>query len=159
MMGRGTKTVEFNYEEIKEAIRESSTDSAIYIGADSQRFAVRGTMMAAYVTVVIIHHGSKHGGSMFKQVRIERDYGQIRYRLMNEVMMASETAMQLTDVIGNRPFEIHLDISPNPDNKSSSVIKEAIGYIKGTIGIDPVVKPDAFAASTISDRFTKKVRV
>jgi predicted RNase H-related nuclease YkuK (DUF458 family) len=36
---------------------------------------------------------------------------------------------------------------------SSCVINEAVGYIRGTCNVVPMVKPRAFAASYAADRF------
>lgn len=49
-------------------------------------------------------------------------------------------------------YEVHLDINPNKVHGSSCVINEAIGYIKGTCNVIPLVKPNAFAASFAADR-------
>ena len=56
------------------------------------------------------------------------------------------------DVLVDRNVEVHLDINPNEMTGSSCVINEAIGYIKGTCNVIPLVKPQAFAASYAADR-------
>ena len=71
---------------------------------------------------------------------------------MNEVYRASEMYLQLADVIGDRHCEVHLDINPDILHGSSCVVTQAIGYIRGTCNIIPMVKPDAFAASYAADR-------
>jgi len=48
--------------------------------------------------------------------------------------------------------EVHLDINPDQMHKSSVVVNQAIGYIKGTCNVIPMVKPRAFAASYAADR-------
>jgi predicted RNase H-related nuclease YkuK (DUF458 family) len=155
MSRRQKKEVLFNYDEIREVIINSSESSAIYVGADSQRFRKGGVTYVAYVTAIILHIDSEHGGKLFKQLKIQRDYGQTRLRLMNEVYMASEAATEILDCVGARTFEIHLDINPDNKFKSNSVVKEATGYVLGMFGFTPKIKPESFAASTVSDRYTK----
>jgi predicted RNase H-related nuclease YkuK (DUF458 family) len=58
----------------------------------------------------------------------------------------------------NRQVEVHLDINPNEQHGSSCVIAQAIGYIKGTCNVIPMVKPNAFAASYAADRI-KELRL
>jgi predicted RNase H-related nuclease YkuK (DUF458 family) len=155
MARKHRKEVEFDFDEIRDAISNSSESSAVYVGADSQRYKKRGVYYVAYVTVIILHIDGEHGGRLFKEVKVQRDFGQVRLRLMNEVYMASAAAVQILDVLGDRIFEIHLDINPDVKYKSSTVVKEATGYILGMFGFKPKIKPEGFAASTVSDRYTK----
>lgn len=142
--------------EIKSQIRSSAPDSSVYIGSDSKVYSEKGVAMVAYVTVVILHFGSAKGAKIFKAHRKERYYGQIRTRLMGEVTDVIAIGLEITDVIENRGFEIHLDINRDERYKSSMVVKEATGYVLGSLGIEPKLKPDAFAASSVADRFAVK---
>jgi predicted RNase H-related nuclease YkuK (DUF458 family) len=98
----------------------------------------------------------KYSCKIFGSVERERDYevkkSKPRMRLMNEVYKVSELYLKLADVLVDRAVEVHLDINPNEVNGSSCVINEAIGYIKGTCNVIPLVKPQAFAASYAADR-------
>jgi predicted RNase H-related nuclease YkuK (DUF458 family) len=49
--------------------------------------------------------------------------------------------------------EIHLDINPDEIHGSSVALQQAIGYIRGTCNIVPMVKPNAFCASFAADRY------
>lgn len=143
----------FNYNEIKEAIAASSPETVIYIGADSKTFSKgRGDKWCVYVTVVIIHYDGAHGAKIYKQIEEKKDYGNLRSRLMAEVEYATSTAYELLDVIGERPFQIHLDVNPDPRFKSNIVVKEATGWVLGLFGFPPILKPDAFSASHVADR-------
>jgi hypothetical protein len=71
---------------------------------------------------------------------------------MNEVYKLSDLYLKLSDVLVDRYVEVHLDINPDDNFGSSCVIQEAIGYIKGTCNVVPLVKPNAFAASYAADR-------
>jgi uncharacterized protein len=146
----------FNFDEIKEEIRKSPTDSSIYIGADSKVYSHKGVQMVAYVTVIILHFGTSKGAKIFKSYRTDRHYGEIRLRLMSEVGDAIAAALEIVDVIGSRNFEIHLDINRGAMHKSSVLVKEATGYVLGSLGIEPKLKPESFAASSVADRFCVK---
>ncbi|NPA41972.1 MAG: hypothetical protein GXO18_06835 [Aquificae bacterium] len=139
-------------EEVREFIRNSSEDSAIYVGCDSRQFRNK----TIFVTVVVVHINSNHGAKIFWQVDRVKRIRSIRQRLMEEVNRAVFTALMIADVVGNRPFEVHLDINPNPDHRSSMIVKEAVGYVLAQ-GLKPVLKPDAIAATAVADFFTEKI--
>tara|TARA_Y100001960_G_C14205104_1_gene601555 strand:+ start:161 stop:613 length:453 start_codon:yes stop_codon:yes gene_type:complete len=142
---------------INEAIEEvtaSSKDSTIYVGCDSNRFRKKGNWFASYATVVIVHKGSKHGCKVVGDVIVLPDYGNLRQRLFQEVMFATDCAMQINDAVGDRNLEVHLDINTEEQHKSSIAVKEAIGYVLG-MGFKPKVKPEAFAASSCADHYCR----
>lgn len=147
---------QFDFDEVRQAIKESPEDSAVYIGADSKQYTSEGVHYVAYCTVVILHFGSQHGATIFKSLRTDRDYGQLRTRLMAEVTDAIAVGYELIDHIGDRGFEIHLDINRGLQHKSSVLVKEATGYVLGSLGIEPKLKPEAFAASSVADRYAVK---
>jgi predicted RNase H-related nuclease YkuK (DUF458 family) len=143
--------------EVKDFIVKQSPATKIYIGCDSERIIIKDQWYADYVTAIVIHVDGKHGCKIFGEVCRERDYDQKqnrpRYRLMNEVYKVSELYLKLSDVLIDREVEVHLDINPNEMHGSNCVINEAIGYIRGTCNVIPMVKPQAFAASYAADRF------
>ena len=105
----------------------------------------------------MVHINGKHGCKLFGEIQRERDYDQKvsrpRFRLMNEAYKLSELYLKLADVLHDKEVEVHLDINPNEMHGSSCVINEAVGYIRGTCNVVPMVKPRAFAASYAADRF------
>jgi predicted RNase H-related nuclease YkuK (DUF458 family) len=74
-------------------------------------------------------------------------------RLMNEVYKVADLYLKLAPVLADRSVEVHLDISPEPENGSHCVVQQAIGYIRGVCNVSPRVKPHAFAASCAADRY------
>lgn len=145
-----------NIEEVKEYIRKQSPSTKIYIGADSVRFKDGRNWYADYTLAVVVHVDGRHGCKIFGEVQREPDYDQKKnkpaVRLMNEVYKVSELFQSLIDVLEDRYVEVHLDINPDERYGSSCVVQQAIGYIKGTCNIVPMVKPNAFAASYAADR-------
>lgn len=146
-----------NLEEVKTFIEAQGPDTKIYLGCDSERLRVNDKWHADYILAIVVHINGNNGCKIFGEVQRERDYDQKqerpRFRLMNEVYKVSELYLKLADVLDDRHVEVHLDINPNEMHGSSCVINEAIGYIKGTCNVIPLVKPKAFAASYAADRF------
>lgn len=142
--------------EVKAFIKSQSPSTKIYIGADSVRFRMNGKWYADYTLAVVIHIDGRHGCKIFGEVQRELDYDHRKskpaVRLMNEVYKVSELFQSLIDVLEDRHVEVHLDINPNEKFGSSCVVQQAIGYIKGTCNVIPMIKPNAFAASYAADR-------
>jgi len=138
-------------DDAKAAILESSQNSSVYIGADSIRHKKNGQWYAKYSTVIVVHMDSKRGCKLFHNSVDMPDYGNLRQRLLNEVMYAIEAATEIIDHLGDRHLEIHLDVNPDPKHKSSVAVKEALGYVKGTLGLDAKIKPASFAATHAAD--------
>lgn len=138
-------------EQAKQAILDSSPESSVYIGCDSIRFKKNKMWYAKYSTVIIVHMDSKRGCKLFHESVDMPDFGNLKQRLLNEVQMAVTAATEIVDVLGDRHMEVHLDINPNPKHKSSIAIKEALGWVKGSLGLDAKVKPASFAATHAAD--------
>ena len=148
---------EFNIDEVRKFIHNSSDSSCVYIGADSERYRGRDNQWYAdYTVAIVVHIDGSRGCKVFGQVSTERDYDKKHdrpsFRLMNEVYRASQMYLDLFESIGDRHCEVHLDISSDEVNGSSCVIQQATGYIRGMCGVSPKVKPEAFAASYAADR-------
>lgn len=148
--------LKINIDEVKAFIRAQSPSTKIYIGADSERFKMDGKWHADYTLAVVIHIDGRHGCKIFGEVQRELDFDQKKskpaMRLMNEVYKVSALFQELADVLEDRHVEVHLDINPDERYGSSCVVQQAIGYIKGTCNVTPMVKPKAFAASYAADR-------
>jgi predicted RNase H-related nuclease YkuK (DUF458 family) len=144
-------------EQVRSFIEKQSKETKIYIGGDSEKVCVNDIWYADYTLVVVIHIDGKHGCKVFGEVHRERDYehkkNKPRMRLMTEVMKVAELYLKFHEVLEDRDVQIHLDINPSEMHGSSCVINEAIGYIRGTCNVVPLVKPEAFAASYAADRF------
>jgi predicted RNase H-related nuclease YkuK (DUF458 family) len=135
-------------------------DTKIYLGCDSERLRIDEVWYADYISVVAVHVNGNNGCKIFGAVQRERDFDQRvdkpRMRLMNEVYRVSDLYLRLVDKV---PFEVfvHLDINPNEMHRSSIVVNEAVGYVKGMCGVIPFVKPNSWAASYGADRWKEIV--
>lgn len=156
--------LDLNYEIIKRFIRDSHLESVIMIGCDSVRKASGKKATAIYSTVVVIRKASGsgvfHGCKVFgASVRLP-DYGRViksgklanlKLRLLQEVTFALEAFDGVQEAIGDRPFEIHLDIASDPRWESNIAMADAKGYVMGVTGRQPNFKPTALAASFAAD--------
>lgn len=148
-------------DEVQEFINTQGPNTKVYLGADSERFRSNNVWWAEYTVAVVVHRDARHGCKIFGEITRERDYDQRRdrpsMRLMNEVHKVSDMFQRLSPVLIDREVEVHLDINPNEMYGSSCVIQQAIGYIRGTCNVVPMVKPRAFAASYAADRLRSLV--
>lgn len=141
--------------QVQEYISQCSKQSKIYIGSDSERVNVNGVWWVDYMTCLIVHIDAKHGGKMFASIVRERDYDQKlnrpKMRLMTEAYKAAALYLEVAALIEDFECEIHLDLNPLEIHGSNCALSEAMGYIKGMTGIDPITKPNAWAASNVAD--------
>lgn len=145
-------------ETIKDFI-ESNPTAKIFLGVDSQRMKKKRVKFA---TVVIIHYqenGTGKGAKIFTDVMYEdvrdNNLGRPFNRMMKEVSLVTELYHQLEDVLIDKEFAIHLDVNPVEGTGSNVAYGAAKGMIWGMVGIEPVCKPDAWAASCAADRYSK----
>jgi predicted RNase H-related nuclease YkuK (DUF458 family) len=147
-----------NIDEVRDFIQAQSADTKIYLGADSCRFRKNGKWHAEYTLAIVVHINGNRGCKIFGESSVEPDYDhrkdRPRLRLMNECYKLSELYLKLADILQGRQVEIHLDLNPNKKYGSSCAVEEAIGYIRGTCNMTPMVKPHAWAASAVADRLT-----
>ena len=148
--------MKFNFVKVKEYIEAQGPDTKIYIGCDSERFRKHDMWYADYTLAIVVHIDGKHGCKIFGEVQTEIDYdaknSKPSMRLMTEVYKVAELYHKIVDVVEDKEVQIHLDINPKECYNSSVVIQQAVGYIKGTCNVVPMVKPNAFAASYAADR-------
>lgn len=148
----------FNFEEIKEYIDQVSDHSKLYIGCDSVAYKRHGKWYADFYKVIVVHIDGCHGCKIFGEIETDIDYSANRkkptYRLMQECYKVAELYGQLAEIT-DRGIEVHLDLNPNKKHVSNLITEQAIGYIKGTCNVIPLIKPDAFAASYAADRLVR----
>lgn len=144
-------------EELVDLLLTLSPETKIYLGCDSVRFRKNDRWFAKYATVCVVHMNGKNGCRVFRHKSIEPDYdlkkNRPSMRLMNEVQKVAMLYNELAPFIDEYEVEIHLDINVDPKHGSNCVAQQAAGYILGVTGVEPKLKPDAFAASFSADHF------
>ena len=147
--------------EVRDFISRTSETTRIYLGSDSERYIMNEMWYADYTLAAVIHYDGCRGCKIFGEVQTERDYDQRkdrpRFRLMNEVHKVAGLYLELAEAIGDRHFEIHLDINSDEKQGSNCVMQEAIGYIRAMCNVVPMVKPRAFAATYAADRYKDQI--
>lgn len=146
--------IPYNKEEVQKFIQTTSECTAVYVGCDSRRFRYMNRWFASYTTVVVIHLDQCRGCAIYGKRNVIPDHGSVKERMLHEVNFAIEIAQDVAEVVGNRKFEIHLDVNPDPKHKSNVAVKEALGYVQG-MGFIGKIKPHAPIASTAADFFGK----
>ena len=145
-----------NIDEVRAFIESQTPETKIYLGCDSERLRIDGEWYADYVLAIVVHINGNNGCKLFGEVQRERVWdakpGKPAMRLMTEVYKVSELFQQLIDALEDRYVEVHLDINPDEHYGSSCVVQQAIGYVRGTCNVMPMIKPKAFAASYAADR-------
>ncbi len=149
-------------QEAIETIQASSKESSIYIGCDSRVMkkkdpkTKRTISTAKYTTVIVIHKDSCHGARIFHFSETRPDYGDCFTRMMSEVEIALEVFEPIAAVLDGRHLEIHLDINKDKQHKSNVAMQAAMGYVLGVTGIEPKIKPDAWAAAHAADHMVRQ---
>lgn len=140
-----------NIEEIVEIVSQTSSHTGIYVGCDSSQ----RKDYCVFATVVVIHHDRSRGANVFVKVDRTPRISSLRQRIMMEVHKAVEVAIMICSLIPDRVIEVHLDINTSSSHISSSLVKEASGYVSAQ-GFKPVFKPQSFAAYCVADYVCKK---
>lgn len=111
------------------------------------------------VVIVVLRIGE--GGRFFlKKVSYkDRKFYNWKTRILEEVFLSCQLALYLREdiekKINNKGFHyqfryIHADVGENGQTKD--MVKEVAGLIRGN-GFEPKIKPEAFAATTVADRY------
>lgn len=146
-------------EDAKAVIAASSPETAIMVGCDSKRYRkkINGVWrkFAKYCTVIVVHVDGNKGCKLFYKMDTLEDFGSIKQRMLNEVMHAVTVALDIVDVVGERPFAVHIDINPKKNFASNAAMAEARGWVLGNLGIEPEFKPNSPAASFAADHLLR----
>jgi predicted RNase H-related nuclease YkuK (DUF458 family) len=137
--------------EMNDVIREIMDDCKVFVGTDSQLVANQWQL----ATAICIYREGKGGKFFYKKEKLDRSsFKSLEDRLMREVYESVMTAEQIKSQRQSVDVNIHADIASDPDSRSSKLAKTAKSYISG-MGYEPTIKPDAWASTTIADKFTR----
>jgi uncharacterized protein len=139
-------------EQIKAYVAEDVNGNyKVIIGTDSQT----NNRETLFVTAIIVQRIGK--GALFfttrkrhramKDLR-ERIYTETEYSLACVELLKEHFSVIMEDV----PLEIHLDVGRLGETRK--LIQEVVGWVTA-IGYTAKIKPDAYAASAVADRYTK----
>lgn len=111
--------------------------------------------MAEFVSVITVHRIGKHGRYFWKKIPAIKTFNR-RDRILKEANFSLELAQRVVAELRNKLskvpyiFEIHVDIGENGPTRE--MIQEIVGMIRGN-GFEAKIKPDAYAANKVADRY------
>ena len=130
----------------------------VFVGADSQREKGK----TCYVTIVSITREGC-GGKFYIHKTVVKERVTMRDRIWTEAFNSVKTLQDLLvelEKLGVNSLDtliecdqVHADVGLN--GKSKELVNEITGYIEA-YGFKAVIKPDAFVAQCIANKFTKK---
>jgi predicted RNase H-related nuclease YkuK (DUF458 family) len=120
----------------------------VCIGTDSQV-----TQDITEFATVIVFVREKSGGFMFISSEKTKRKFSLKERMIEEVGKSIQTAYHICNVLDKYQvdLEVHADINTNPQFKSNTALREAMGYIL-SMGFVFKAKPDAFASSYCANK-------
>lgn len=115
-----------------------------------------------FVTAICLIEGSKESlrGRYFYKRKILKDdsYKSLSYRIFQEASDSIDIANKIVKEIGDvSKIEIHLDVNKNKIHLSNKYANSVSGYAQGC-GYKVKIKPDAFAASSVADWYTRPTK-
>lgn len=124
----------------------------IYVGTDSHIHRYKKKI--AYATCIVLHKVGKGGRILVKKVWDDM-VRSLRERLMKETWKSIEVAFELSSHLPeDMDITVHLDINPDKKYKSAKHLEDLVGMVVGQ-GFKCKFKPDAWAAQSVADYFTK----
>lgn len=136
------------------------TDSQVSSPPNPSQHDLKGKQVD-FVNAVVAHRKGK-GGRYFWR-RVHRQYHAplpLKARMFTEANFSVELAMQL---LGQLQFflaeasmeyvpelEVHIDVGHNGPTRE--IIKELVSLVRSS-GFEPRIKPDAYVASTVADKY------
>ncbi|MGM0472438.1 MAG: ribonuclease H-like YkuK family protein [Bacillota bacterium] len=123
----------------------------VIIGSDSKQ-----SQEATFVTTIVVYREGK-GARFYYTKEVIDPKPTLRDKIYHETLKSLKVAGKVTEKISNQvvadlKIEVHLDIGKN--GQTRELIKEVVGMVMGN-GYEAKIKPAAYAASNVADRYTK----
>lgn len=131
---------------------ERDCEYEVYVGTDSQ--VHRKIRKVIYATCIILYKKGK-GGKIFVSRERENYAYSLRDRLTKETWRSLEISFALSEILPkNAELVVHVDVNKKKRYKSSRYCEELTGMVTGQ-GFECRVKPYAWAAQAVADKFSK----
>lgn len=148
---RGKLAKDDVFSQIEKTIASTTGPFEVIVGADSQ-LNRRGTYFALVISVI----RPGHGGTFFYHKFQEHRYASLQQRIFQEALyavgLASEVRQYLRDHQHDTPVRLHFDIGTKGPTRK---FIQSLLALAETNHFRAEIKPHAFCASTIADRFTR----
>lgn len=123
----------------------------VVIGTDSQ---MHNKKEADFVSALIVQRVGSGGIYFWKREKREKPYA-LRERIYEEatrsMTLAQEFLQSFKDEVLEYDLEIHVDVGRLGETRQ--MINEVVGMIRGS-GFKVKIKPEAYGAATVADRYT-----
>ncbi len=139
-------------EDIPSFISDHKSEYEIYIGTDSK--VKKKDKRVIYATCIILYKKGRGGKILIAKERKQLP-NSLRERLAIEVWKSIETSIALSKYLPGVQIVVHVDVNQSQKYKSGDFCQELVSMVVGQ-GFKCVVKPDAWAAQSVADKFSKK---
>lgn len=158
-MWKDGKRAGISWDEIIAFLSEDTELHSVIVGTDSQPYSGGDCV----VTVVcVLSESRKHHARYFYYThervpsQNQADNGALFRRLYDEALKSVETANTLKAQIPDLTVSVHLDVQQGDGITRSSRFAHSLTSLARGYGYDVETKPDAWVASSIADRLTKR---
>lgn len=133
----------------KFAAEKKDAKYKIIIGTDSLGSNIAFT---DFVTALVVQRVGNGGKYFWRRLKHEPIFN-FRDRIIKEVMLSLSTATQILEILKQLDFpfefEVHVDVGSN--GRTSALISEVTGMIRG-YNFPFKTKPESYAASSVADK-------
>ncbi|PLT30643.1 ribonuclease H-like YkuK family protein [Peribacillus deserti] len=163
-------TFEHVFERIVSFIKkEPNGKYRLIVGTDSQVH----TRHTIFITAIIIQRQGKGAWMCIHRDVVPRRMVHLHERISRETSLTEQMAALLTDEHKNIlidlilphiykgasfTFEGHIDIGSGSRNKTREYVNEMVARVEA-LGLEAVIKPDSYGASSVANKYTKKRNV
>lgn len=123
----------------------------VIIGSDSQ---VKSE--TCFITAIVVHRMGK-GARYYYRKKLQRKIKSLRQKIFYETALSLEVGSMVANYLSGSGLddlevEIHIDVGKQGETRD--LIREIVGMVTGS-GFQAKIKPDAYAASSVADKYTK----
>lgn len=130
---------------------EPESTYQLVVGTDSQPQTHAGV---DFVTTIVVHRKG-HGGIYFWKRIVNKKRYVLRQRMYEEATLSlemAETVLALLHKDGISKYDVQIHVDIGQFGETREMINEIVGMIRGS-GYDVRIKPEAYAASKVADRY------
>jgi predicted RNase H-related nuclease YkuK (DUF458 family) len=125
----------------------------VFVGTDSK--ISKNNKKVSFVSAIVLYHKGK-GGRIFLWRESTRKPVSLRARLTEEVYRSIQVSMEVSQSLPAIPIVVHIDVNASKKYKSGEFYQELTSMVVSQ-GFKCEIKPDAWVASKVADKFVKKM--
>jgi predicted RNase H-related nuclease YkuK (DUF458 family) len=156
MWRRGSKKI-IEYDCMIQFLKEASQyEHEIILGTDSQPFN-SGTFLASAI-VVLCDNKQYHCRYFYHQHEDRPRHHSLYERIYSEVNTTLQIASGIREMIPEANISIHLDVNnENSNSRTGRFSRSLVAMVRGYGYENVEIKPNAWCASKLADRHTKRI--